>query len=111
MAKFFTFADRTVTIPFFDENPVVLTLVIGDETDQKIAASGAACIAADKGDVKERSAQYRKALTDLIGEEKTQAILSACDGENDGFAVGQVLRHIWREYGEAKAKKLNGSVR
>lgn len=111
MGKFFTFADRFVRVRFFEDDPVVLTLTISDDTDKRILDSAALIAAADKkGDVDQRRSGYRTALVRLIGDEKATAILERAD-EADGFAILSAYRYILDAYAAQKAKNLSAPAR
>lgn len=111
MGKFFTFADRAVRVQFFEEAPVVLTLLISDETDQRILESGKLFQAADKAKTtSERAVKYRAALETLIGAEKTDVILARSE-KADSFAIYSVYRYILSAYAEQKSKNLNAPAR
>ena len=40
MGKYFTFVDRTLPIEFFADDPVTVTLQLGDETDKRLLTMG-----------------------------------------------------------------------
>lgn len=111
MGRVFTFSSRIVQMQFFEEDPVTITMLIGDETDSRILKSGAMISEADKiGDIKKRLEQYRAALELLIGAEHTAAILDRAD-ELDSYAIFSVYRHVLNEYGAQKAKNLSAPAR
>ena len=61
--KPFAFASRFCKVQFFEENPVVITLQIGDDLDKKIMESGQLIEKADrKNDIDARQESYREAL-------------------------------------------------
>ena len=97
--KFFNFVDRFLPIEFFEEEPVTITLTIGDEMDKKL----------DKlaEDLKTQmgTAKKRGLLEGLIGKENADRILSRFD-EVDGYTIDQVLLYINLTYREAKQKNL-----
>lgn len=102
--KFFTFVDRFLPIEFFEEDPITITLTIGDEMDGKI----------DKifsEDLKKPmdAAKKRGLLEDLIGKENTERILSRFE-DVDGYAIDQVLLYIRGEYVERKQKNLLAAI-
>lgn len=109
--KFFTFSDRACRIQFFEEEPVVVTLFVGDETD-KLTLDSAALI--DEGDklksVDERMKKYREAVELLIGKEKTAAILDRAE-TNDSFALLEIWHHVVKELRSYKVKNLTASAR
>lgn len=111
MAKFFTFADRFCKLQFFEEDPIVVTLFLGDETDKRIMDSGALIEKADKQkDLEQRTKLYRQALELLIGEEKTEAILARADTA-DSFSILAVWNYILQVIREQKVKNLVASGR
>lgn len=111
MSKFFTFADRACRIQFFEDDPVVLTLCIGDETDKHIMKSAAMIEDADKlKSVEERFAKYRAALAELITEEKVDAILSRAETA-DSMAVLEIWQFVLNCLREHKVKNLTASAR
>lgn len=111
MAKFFTFADRFCKMQFFEEDPVVVTLFIGDDLDKNIVESGALIEKADKlSDLDKRCAMYRQALELLIGADKTDAILTRAD-TLDSFAILAVWNYILQSVRDQKVKNLAASAR
>lgn len=101
--KFFTFVDRFLPIEFFEEEPITITLTIGDEMDKKI----------DKAveDLKHPidAAKKRDLLAALIGKENADRILSRFE-EVDGYTLDQVLLYIRSEYMEGKQKNLLAAI-
>lgn len=111
MGKCFAFANRACRIQFFDDDPVVLTLFVGDETDKRIMQSAAMIEDADKlKSVEERFIKYREALAELISEEKTDAILSRAETA-DSMAVLEVWQFVLNCLREHKVKNLTASAR
>lgn len=109
MAKFFTFADRTIPVQFFEENPVSLMLTASDETDARLLESAGLLQEGDKqATVEARLSLYRRAVENLIGPEKTKEILSRADNA-DGYAVYSVYRYLLNAYREGKSKNLTAS--
>lgn len=108
---FFTFCDRAVPIQFFEEEPVKLTLIVSDKTDQKILDCYRDFAEADKQTTPEkRRAHYEAALQSFLGKENADKLLSRTE-KCDCFAIMEIFNYILAEYREAKAKKLNGSAR
>lgn len=99
MGKYFTFVDRMLPIEFFETDPVKITLLIGDEMDQKLVTMGTKLDAAKTVD------EARAALAEAIGEENTQKILSRAE-EVDRYFITQVAGYVLSEYGAGKAKNL-----
>ena len=102
MGKYFTFVDRYLTLEFFEEDQVKVTLFIGDDMYRKIDSAfkklQKPMPAADKIGI----------LNDLIGEENTSEILERMD-EADGYALDQVLLYIHSTYIEGKTKNLQAA--
>ena len=111
MGKCFAFADRACRIQFFDDDPVVLTLFIGDETDKRIMKSASMIEDADKlKSVEERCVKYREALSELITEEKVDAILSRAETA-DSMAVLEIWQFVLNCLRDQKVKNLTASAR
>lgn len=111
MSKFFTFADRACRIQFFEADPVVLTLFVGDEMDKRIVKSAAMIEDADKlKSVEERCAKYREALAELISGEKADAILARAKTA-DSMAVLEIWQFVLNCLREHKVKNLTASAR
>lgn len=109
--KRFAYSDRAVQLAFFDEDPVVITAFISDEMDKKILESGKLIAQADKsGTVDGRTEKYAAALALLIGEDKTEKLLSRAP-ERDSFACMELWNHIVSRYREQKAKNLGAPAR
>ncbi len=107
---FFTFIDRVVPVQFFEDDPVKLTLIISDQTDQKIVDCSQAFLAADKETPENRFAKYAEALDSFIGAENAEKILSRAE-QRDCFTVFEVYSYLIGAYKDAKTKKLTGSAR
>lgn len=109
--NFFTFADRACRIQFFEEDPIVATLFVGDKTD-KLTLDSAALI--DEGDklksVDERTKKYREAVVVLLGEEKTAEILARAE-TNDSFALLEIWQYVVKCLRDHKVKNLTASAR
>ena len=111
MGKCFAFANRACRIQFFEDDPVILTLFVGDDTDKRIMQSAAMIEDADKlKSVEERCAKYRAALAELITEEKVDAILSRAETA-DSMAVLEIWQYVLNCLREHKVKNLTASVR
>lgn len=105
----FTFASRAVKIQFFEDDPVVITVFIGDEFDKKLVESAKLINAADKvADLDERREKYMDSLRKLIGASADE-IMSRAEPA-DSFAIMSVYMHISTAYAEAKRKNLSASV-
>lgn len=102
MGKYFTFVDRFIHLEFFEENPVKLTLCVGDDMDHKIDEAikifQKPTPVSDKIDT----------LNGLIGEENAGAIMERLDTV-DGYALDQVLLYIRETYMEGKVKNLQAA--
>ncbi len=111
MGKCFAFANRACRIQFFEDDPVVLTLFVCDETDKRIMKSASMIEDADKlKSVEERFAKYREALSELITEEKVDAILSRAETA-DSMAVLEIWQFVLNCLREHKVKNLTASAR
>lgn len=97
--KFFAFVDRFLPIEFFEEEPVTITLTVGDEMDRKL----------DKlvEDLKTTTGVTKKRglLDGLIGKENAERILSRFE-DVDSYVIDQVLLYINLTYREGKQKNL-----
>lgn len=102
MGKYFTFVDRTLSIEFFAENPVTITLQIGDETDRKLAEMGKEMDAATTFE------ESKAALAEIIGAESLDAILARTENP-DRFAVLEITHYFLQAYREGKAKNLEAA--
>lgn len=111
MAHFFTFADRACRLQFFEDDPIVVTLFVGDKTD-KACVAGAALI--DEGDKEKdfdrRFAKYREALVLLLGEEKTAAVLARAETA-DSLTLLELWQYVVRALRDQKLKNLTAPVR
>lgn len=111
MGKFFTFADRACRIQFFEEEPVVVTMFVGDETDKLTLQSAALIDESDKlKSVDERTKKYREAVELLMGKEKTAAVLDRAE-TNDSFTLLEVWQYVVKCLRDHKVKNLSASVR
>lgn len=97
--KFFTFVDRFLPIEFFEEEPVTITLTIGDEMAQKIDAGWAKLSSATTVE------KSRDILVAWIGEENTEKLLARCD-EVDVYTIQQLLFYIKQAFIEGTQKNL-----
>ena len=111
MAKFFQFSSRTVTIGFFQEDPVTVELTISDETDAAFVR-GAELLkqGTESGDLKERKSLWTEAVDALIGRENREKILARSPMQ-DSFALAEIYRYVVDAYGGAKVKNLSASAR
>lgn len=99
MAKYFTFVDRLLTIQFFEEDPVTITLTICDQMAQKIDAGW------KKVDGATTPEKSREILVAWIGEENAEKLLARCD-DVDTYTIRQLLFYIKQEYIEGQRKNL-----
>lgn len=97
--KYFTFVDRFLPIQFFEEDPVTITICIGDEMDKKIDTIFEELKTATTAERK------REMLVELINEENTAKLLSRAD-QTDAFVLDQLLLYLHNEYIEGKRKNL-----
>lgn len=111
MAHFFTFASRACPIRFFEENPITVTLFIGDETDKLCVRSATLIGEGDKAEsAGERAAKYREAVELLVGKEKLEGILARSETQ-DSFALLEIWQFVVKSLRDAKVKNLSASVR
>ena len=111
MGKCFAFANRACRIQFFEDDPVVLTLFVGDETDKRIMKSASMIEDADKlKSVEERFAKYREALSELINKENVEKILTRAETA-DSMAVLEIWQFVLNCLREHKVKNLTASAR
>lgn len=109
--KMFKFTDRVVRISFFEEDPIVTSLTICDQTDHDLMAVGQKMVDADRvADMDARRAAYQQALESVLGRTCVEQILSRTDTP-DCFAIYSVFKYVLDCYGEQKRKKLMASVR
>lgn len=96
---YFTYVDRELTLQFFREDPVTVTLTLGDEMDRKLEKTVKALKTATTFEKK------RELLVGLIGTENTCLLLARAD-RADSFTVEQLLLYIHKAYLEGKGKNL-----
>lgn len=111
MAHFFTFASRACPIRFFEEDPITVTLFIGDETDKLCLKSAELIGEGDSAATPaERAQKYREAVELLLGKEKLDAILARAEAQ-DSFALLEIWQFAVRTLRDTKVKNLSASVR
>lgn len=102
MGKYFTFIDRYIPVEFFEDDPIKLTLCVGDEMDNKLDSAfkklANPMSVASKIDI----------LNGLIGEDNATAIMARMDTV-DGYALDQVLVYIRGTYLESKVKNFQAA--
>ena len=96
---YFTYVDRELTLRFFREDPITVTLAMGDEMDRKLDKTVKA-LKTTAGFEKKR-----ELLASLIGKENACLLLSRADIA-DSFTVEQLLLFIHKTYLEGKGKNL-----
>lgn len=96
---YFTYVDRDITLHFFREDPIDVTLTLGDETDRLFDKTVKALKTAATFEKK------RELLANLIGDETACLLLARAD-RADGFTVEQLLLYIHKAYLEGKGKNL-----
>lgn len=99
MGKYFTFVDRFLPIEFFEQDPVKITLQIGDTTDQKLVEMGR------KIDASTTFEDGKAALAEVIGAENLDAILARAENP-DQLALLEITYYVLQAYREGKAKNL-----
>ena len=83
MAKYFTFLDRTLELRFFAEDPITVSIPMGDDMEQLLMEMGKNMDeAGDYGHAME-------ALYPILGRENTEKILSRSDRQ-DCYAAEQL---------------------
>ncbi len=111
MAKIFAYSKRACKVQFFEEDPVVATIFVGDESD-KLCLQGARLI--EEGDksatFEGRVAKYREAVELFLGAEKTEKILARAEAQ-DGFALLEIWQFVVNSIREHKVKNLAASGR
>ncbi|MBQ6430842.1 MAG: hypothetical protein IJJ99_03070 [Oscillospiraceae bacterium] len=109
--KPFAFSNRFCKVQFFEEDPVVVTLQIGDDLDKKILESGRIIEKADrKNDFEARKESYREALDMLIGSEKADEILQRAE-TTDSLSCLELWQYVVLAVREHKTKNLTASAR
>lgn len=96
---YFTYVDRDITLQFFREDPISVTMTLGDETDRKLEKTVKSLKTAATFEKK------RELLSGLIGKENTCQLLARAD-RADSFTVEQLLLYIHKAYLEGKGKNL-----
>ncbi len=96
---YFTYVDRDLTLRFFREDPVTVTLTVGDEMDRKMDKAVKALKTASGFEKK------RELLASLIGKENACLVLSRADIA-DSFTAEQLLLYVHKAYLEGKGKNL-----
>lgn len=97
--SYFTYVDRDLTLRFFREDPITITLTLGDEMDRKLDKAVKALKTATTFEKK------RALLAGLIGDDNTCLLLSRAD-ISDCFTVEQLLLYVHKSYLEGKGKNL-----
>ena len=102
MAKYFTFLDRTLELRFFAEDPITVSIPMGDDMEQLLMEMGKNMDeAGDYGHAME-------ALYPILGRENTEKILSRSDRQ-DCYAAEQLSAFVIAAYGEGKEKNLRAA--
>lgn len=99
MGKYFTFVDRFLPIEFFEQDPVKITLQIGDTTDQKLVEMGR------KIDASATFEDSKAALAEIVGADNLEAILARTENP-DQLALLEITYYVLQAYREGKAKNL-----
>ena len=95
----FTFIPRQLPLTFFSDDPIHLTLPMGDAMDALLAAM------AKNLDAAETAAQAEAALHPVLGQDATEKILSRAN-PRDRLAACQLAAYVLRQYAEGKEKNL-----
>lgn len=102
MGKYFTFLDRTLELRFFSEDPVTVSIPMGDDMEEQLLEMGRNLDeAGDYGSAKET-------LYPILGRENTERILSRSDRQ-DRYAAEQLAAFVIAAYGEGKEKNLRAA--
>lgn len=96
---YFTYVDRELTLQFFREDPITVTLTMGDEMDRKLDRVVKAMKTATSFEKK------RELLASLIGKDNVCLLLARAD-RADAFTVEQLLLFVHKAYLEGKGKNL-----
>ena len=99
MGKYFTFIDRTISVEFFADDPVTVTLQLGDETDKRLLTMGKQLDASDTFE------DAKAALAEIVGADSLEAILARTETP-DRFALLEITNYLLQSYREGKAKNL-----
>lgn len=99
MGKYFTFVDRTLAIEFFADDPVTVTLQLGDETDKRLLAMG------KQLDASATFEDAKAALAEIVGADSLEAILARTETP-DRLALAEIANYILQSYREGKTKNL-----
>ena len=96
---YFTYVDRELTLRFFREDPITVTLTMGDEMDRRMDKTVKALKTVSGFEKK------RELLASLIGKENACLLLSRADIA-DSFTVEQLLLYVHKAYLEGEGKNL-----
>lgn len=99
MDRPFAFIDRAVELSFYEDDPVTVTLYLGDTLEEQIAR------AVRHYDLPHTAEEDRENLAALLGKEQTEAILSRAENP-DRLTVLEILSYVIRSCREDQAKKL-----
>ena len=99
MGKYFTFIDRTISVEFFADDPVTVTLQLGDETDKRLLTMG------KQLDASATFEDAKAALAEIVGADSLEAILARTETP-DRFALLEITNYLLQSYREGKAKNL-----
>ena len=99
MGKYFTFVDRTLPIEFFADDPVTVTLQLGDETDKRLLTMG------KQLDTSATCEDAKAALAEIVGADSLEAILARTETP-DRLALAEIANYILQSYREGKTKNL-----
>lgn len=102
--KYFSFVDRFLPLQFFEKEPVTITFTICDQMDKKI--DGAFAELQNCTDAKRK----QEILTELIGQENADKLLSRFGDDVDTYVLDQLLLYIHTEYVAGKRKNLQAAA-
>ena len=111
MAKIFAYSKRACKVQFFEEDPIVATVFVGDESDKRILQGARLIEEGDKcGACEGRTAKYKEAVEIILGAETTEKVLDRSE-EKDSFALLEIWQFVVASLREHKVKNLAASGR
>ena len=99
MTEPFTFIDRAITLRFFEEEPVEVTLYLGDALEDRLQA------AVGHYDENHTAEEDLENFKMLLGEKQAKAVLQRA-GKLDRLGILELLSYTVRVCREEQGKKL-----
>lgn len=99
---YFTFLPRTLTLRFFPDDPILVTLPMGDDMDELLL--NMAKNLDEAGDFSTAAA----CLYPVLGRDTAENLLSRADCR-DTLSVCQLAGYLLRQYGIEKEKNLSAA--